>query len=216
MQHSCKAAKLWRTNPEPWTVQMLSLSHMLSEVNGFLKLLSAKDITFSLANISFFIHPFIHYAFTEVGTCALVTAGIRGQLMESTKLVLSSTLFLRWNLNYQAWRQSTLTHLTGPQNLFLTRFCLYFDFGDYKYSGEWMRSLVWRQALQDLRQDVKGSKLWSQDVLELRGLLWGLLMCTLPEITWTHPHLGAGCCLNIMENLGPQQNGENYPCESLE
>lgn len=98
MQQSCKAAKLWCTNPEPWTVQMLSLSHMLSGLNGFLKLLSAKDITFSLANISFFIrqsiHPFIHYAFMEVGTCALVTTEVRGQLMEFTKLVLSFTLWV--------------------------------------------------------------------------------------------------------------------------
>lgn len=100
-----------------------------------------------LTFLSSSIHPFIHYAFMEVGTCALVTAGVRRQLMTFTKLALSSTLFLRWNLNYQAWKQSTLTHLTGPQNLFLTRFCLYFDFGDYKYSGECMRSLVWGQAL---------------------------------------------------------------------
>lgn len=102
-----------------------------------------------LTFLSSSIHPFIHYAFMEVGTCALVTAGVRQQLMTFTKLALSSTLFLRWNLNYQAWRQSTLTHHTDPQNLFLTRFCLYFDFGDYKYSGEYMRSLVWGQALQD-------------------------------------------------------------------
>lgn len=39
IQHSYKTAKLWCTNSEPWTVQMLSLSHMFLELNGFLKLL---------------------------------------------------------------------------------------------------------------------------------------------------------------------------------
>ena len=105
-------------------------------MNGFLKLLSANDITFSLANISFFIYPFIHYAFMEVDICALVTTGIQRTIHGVYEVSSQLHPVPEMELELSGLETIHTAPSHWPTNLFLTHFCLYFEFGDYKYSGE--------------------------------------------------------------------------------